>query len=138
MNVNMEKKFVKEYIKKNKRDRIYYELSSAKKRKSAIGRFCHNAMDFIDERKVEYYGTDLSRVKEIIDKAYKKECYMISWDASVDGCMYKPFEAINIMNNMGMPSIVVFEDFCIIRTEQTSGTPEIIIMSYRKFNEKAK
>lgn len=44
--------FVKNFIIKQKRERILYELASNKKRKNAISRFCHMASDYIDIKKL--------------------------------------------------------------------------------------
>ena len=127
MNCDIEKNFVQNYIIKSKRERIYYELSG-KKRKTAIGRFCHHALDYVDESKIKYCGTDIEMgVNEVnIDK--EKEGYLISWDDSIDGAMYKPYEMIEKITVVGMASIAIFSDFCIIKMEQEMGAADILIL----------
>ena len=127
MNRDIEKNFVNNYIIKSKRERIYYELSG-KKRKTAIGRFCHHALDYADESKIKYCGTDIEMGVNVVNLDKEKEAYLISWDDSVDGTMYKPCEAIEKIAAVGMASIVVFSDFCIIKTEQEIGAADILIL----------
>ncbi len=61
MNIEIEKRFVKDYIIKSRRDRIYYELSNKKKRKKAIAGFCHNAVDYLEECKIKSQGTNIKQ-----------------------------------------------------------------------------
>ena len=128
MDRDIEKQFVKDYIKKNKRERIYYELSSKKKRKKAIGRFCHNALDCVDESKIKYYGTDIKIGVDGLILNREKVGYLISWDDTIDGKMYKPNEAIEKMFNVGMATIVIFSNCCIIKTEQEFGMADMLIL----------
>lgn len=60
------KKILKEYIKKSRRDRLYYELSDLKKRKNAIGRFYQNAVDHIDNCEIKYQGINMEKGLELI------------------------------------------------------------------------
>ncbi|MBD5134784.1 MAG: hypothetical protein HDT39_02285 [Lachnospiraceae bacterium] len=60
MNNKFELEFVNNYIAKGKRERILYELTSKKKRKNAISRFCHNTLEYIDKNKVVYAGNSIS------------------------------------------------------------------------------
>lgn len=128
MDKDIEKKFVKDYIKKNRRERIYYELSSKKKRKKAIGRFCHNALDCVDESKIKYYGTNIKMGMDGVNLNREQVGYLISWDDTIDGKMYKPNEAIENMFTVGMATIVVFSNICIIKTEQEIGMADMLIL----------
>lgn len=128
MNIEIEKKFVKDYIEKNRRERIYYELSSKKKRKQAIGRFCHNALACIDEGKIKYYGTNIEMGMDEVNLNKDEIGYLISWDDTIDGKQYKSNEAIEKMLSDGMAAIVVFSNICIIKTEQETGTADVLIL----------
>ena len=126
--MEIEESFIRKYIKKQRRDRIYYELTNTKKRKDAIGRFCHNAEDFLDRRKITYQGTDMAEGIELINRFSEKECYTISWDDEIDGGVYPALEAIDKINAVGMASIAIFENFCIVKTEQEQGPAEIFLL----------
>ncbi|MFR4475981.1 MAG: hypothetical protein ACLT3Y_01235 [Ruminococcus callidus] len=54
----IEKSFVKRFIKKTKQDRLLFELSG-KKRQHGIERFCHNTEDLIDTERIAYSGNNL-------------------------------------------------------------------------------
>ena len=128
MDRDVEKRFVMDYIKKNRRERIYYELTSKKKRETAIGRFCHNAPDYTDNRKIIYYGTNIEKGLAGVDMDKEKAGYIISWDDAIDGKMYEPNEAIEKMFSVGMATIVIFSAICIIKGEQEIGMAEIWIL----------
>ena len=127
MNVEIEKRFVKEYIKKNRRDRMLYELNNAKKRINAIGRFCHRAADYLIASKIVYKGTSLEQGIEILNVAHSKECYLISYD-DIDGKVLAPMEAMERIESCGMASIAIFTDFCVIKTEQSVGPAEVFCL----------
>ncbi len=121
----MEKEFVTNYIVKNKRKRILFELES-KKRYDALGKFCHNANEYIDERKI-IYRKDYLDEKEI--KEYlEQKCYIISWDENYDkkSMMLKDILEFLVEEPMGM--ILIFGEHCIITTELDTSAKEIIIM----------
>ena len=81
-----EKSFVKRFIKKEKQDRLLFELSG-KKRQHGIERFCHNAEDMIDTERIVYSGNNLL-LDEIlkITKQYKvpESCYIIAYQKELD------------------------------------------------------
>lgn len=91
----IEKDFAMTYIVKQKRERLLYELFNKKKRLSAIGRFCHTAIEYIDERKIFYCGEKISQKEllEFIDAADDK-CYIISWNSDFDGNWLNAEEAL--------------------------------------------
>ena len=128
MNAEIERDFVDQYICKRRRDRIWHELTHEKKRKNAIGRFCHRVEEFIDPRKVIYQGTDMEECVEWIHKFNEEECYIISWDESEDGIIYGALEAIDRMWDNGMASIAVGKKCCMIKTEQEIGAPEWYVL----------
>ena len=120
-----EKSFVKRFIKKEKQDRLLFELSG-KKRQHGIERFCHNAEDMIDTERIVYSGNSLF-LDEIlkITKQYKvpESCYIIAYQKELDK-KYVSFEdALGLVLGNGMAAIIICNDFAVIETEQYSGTP---------------
>lgn len=59
MNDPRERYFIETFIKKNRRDRLQYEFDSPEKRHAGISRFCHQADDFLDAKKIRLSGNDL-------------------------------------------------------------------------------
>lgn len=120
-----EKSFVKKFIKKEKQDRLLFELSG-KKRQHGIERFCHNAEDMIDTERIVYSGNSLFPDEILkITKQYKvpESCYIIAYQKELDK-KYVSFEdALGLVLGNGMAAIIICNDFAVIETEQYSGTP---------------
>ena len=120
-----EKSFVKRFIKKEKQDRLLFELSG-KKRQHGIERFCHNAKDMIDTERIVYSGNNLLPDEILkITKQYKvpELCYIIAYQKELDK-KYVSFEdALGLVLGNGMAAIIICNDFAVIETEQYSGTP---------------
>ena len=120
-----EKSFVKKFIKKEKQDRLLFELSG-KKRQHGIERFCHNAEDMIDTERIVYSGNNLLPDEILkITKQYKvpESCYIIAYQKELDK-KYVSFEdALGLVLGNGMAAIIICNDFAVIETEQYSGTP---------------
>lgn len=124
MNMEYEKIFISNFIKKNKRARIEYELLNIKKRRNAIGRFCHTSKEYIENSKIIYEGNKItiSELKKFVIKyTQEKKCYLISWNLDIDGSFMDPESALNVIIGAGMPSIMVFKNLIIIETEQEQG-----------------
>lgn len=120
-----EKSFVKRFIKKEKQDRLLFELSG-KKRQHGIERFCHNAEDMVDTERIVYSGNSLFPDEILkITKQYKvpESCYIIAYQKELDK-KYVSFEdALGLVLGNGMAAIIICNDFAVIETEQYSGTP---------------
>ena len=120
-----EKSFVKKFIKKEKQDRLLFELSG-KKRQHGIERFCHNAEDMIDTERIAYSGNNLLPDEILkITKQYKvpESCYIIAYQKELDK-KYVSFEdALGLVLGNAVAAIIICNDFAVIETEQYSGTP---------------
>lgn len=125
MDNEIEKKFVQQFIIKNIRERLLFELSG-KKRPNGIGRFCHNADDLLIKEKIILSGNELFH-DEIIKTAEKynssKQWYIIAYDPILDKKSCKLSEALNLVLGNGMAAIIVSDNMAVIETEQCSGTP---------------
>ena len=121
----IEKSFVKRFIKKTKQDRLLFELSG-KKRQHGIERFCHNTEDLIDTERIAYSGNNLflDEILRII-KQYKvpESCYIIACQKELDKKHVSFEDALGLVLGNGMAAIIICNDFAVIETEQYSGTP---------------
>lgn len=121
----IESKFIQQFIVKNKRDRLLFELSG-KKRQAGIGRFCHNADDLLLKEKIILSGKELSH-DEMIRTAEKyavsKQWYIIAYDPTLDRKTCKLSEALELVLGNGMAAIIVSDNMAVIETEQFLGTP---------------
>ena len=80
MDYAVEERFVRSFIKKNRRERLLYELTTPKKRYDGISRFCHQADAFLDPDKVAMEGEDLECRAEFRDfiKKHDEPCLVLS------------------------------------------------------------
>ncbi len=119
----IEKIFVEKYISKRIQDRLIFELGG-KKRKQAIGRFCHNAEDIIKTDRIVSSGTKIF-MDEILTLAKKYnasgECYIMAFNEHFDKTSTTLNNALNLVLGNGMAAIIICDDLVIIETEQCLG-----------------
>ncbi len=120
MNYDIEKKFAGNFIQKRWQDRLIYELSKEKKRKTALSRFCHNAENYIKKDTIIYKGCNLDDIFNIIAVKTGEGCYIISWDKD-DGLCVNLRQALDKIDNAGLSMILIFSDYSIIITEREHG-----------------
>lgn len=80
MDRRAEERFVNSFIRKERRRRLLYELSSPKKRYDAVDRFCHQAPVLLDPVKIVLEGEDLERRAEFRTFLREREgpCLMLT------------------------------------------------------------
>lgn len=121
----IEKSFVERFIKKEKQDRLLFELSG-KKRQNGIERFCHNAKDMINTERIAYSGNSLFPDEILkITKQYQvpELCYIIAYQKELDKKYVSLTDALDLVLGNGMAAIILCGDFVIMETEQCFGTP---------------
>ena len=124
MNFDYEQFFIQHFTVKNKRARLQFELSNESRRQNAISRFDHNAMKYIDERKLIYSGNDISwsNLKKLIyENTDERKCYIISCYEEIDRTMVKVEELFGRVIGLGKASIMIFTNMAVIETEQIQG-----------------
>ena len=126
----IEKKFIQQFILKEKRDRLLYELGG-KKRQHGIGRFCHNAQELLISEKVIASGDALSP-DTIIDTAEKYHVvgnwYIIAYNQELDRKILPLQEALKYTLGNGMAAILISDTMAIVETEQCYGMPARYIL----------
>ena len=121
MNKAIEESFVNSYIIKNKRDRLLFELCG-KKRRDGIDRFSHCADNLLIEAKIKLKGQYISEdLRHVVATTDNHKCYVIAYSEELDGKEFDKDEVLDLISNCGMPSIVIFDNFAIIQTEQEQG-----------------
>ena len=92
--------FVRTFLRRERRDRLLYELSNPKKRYRALDRFCHGAEELIDPAKIALRLRD-ERIETRADflrfaaKRPKNEvCRILSPDPELDGLLLPLAEAV--------------------------------------------
>ena len=86
MDYTAERYFVNAFIKKSRRERLLFELTTPAKRYDGIDRFCHQSADLLDTRKIKLQGEDLERQKEFISfvKKHDEACCLLSPDPDLN------------------------------------------------------
>ena len=78
--------FVRSFIRKNRRERLLYELTTPEKRYDGVSRFCHQARDFLDPARIVMEGEDLERRSEFerFLRQHDELCFVLSPDFRLD------------------------------------------------------
>ena len=81
-----EQHFVQSFIRKNRRERLLYELTTPEKRYDGVSRFCHQARDFLDPAKIVMEGENLERRSEFerFVRQLDELCFVLSPDFWLD------------------------------------------------------
>ena len=86
MDYSAEQRFVRAFIRKNRRERLLFELTTPEKRYDGVSRFCHQARDFLDPAKIVMEGEDLERRSEFARfvRQHDELCLVLSPDFWLD------------------------------------------------------
>ena len=131
MDHSAENYFVKTYIRKERQERLLFQLTSSKKRYEGLDRFCHNSYDLIDKRKIVLEGDDLDRQKDFLkftDK-HDRPCLIISPDSFIDGEVMNLKEAVAVAVNLFEAVIIIGSGFAIVFGEVEKGGREEYLLS---------
>ena len=81
-----EQHFVQSFIRKNRRERLLYELSTPEKRYDGVSRFCHQAKELLEPSKIIMEGEDLDRRPEFdcFVRQHDEICFVLSPDFYTD------------------------------------------------------
>ncbi len=130
MNSEYEKIFVDNIVVKGKRKKLKSGLEKERKRKDTISKMCRDFPEYIDELKVIRQGRELTRneIMEIINMYDpQKEAYIICWQDEYDGMRFATSQALGIIFDEGMASVMILKRLVIIKEEQGYGQPMIYV-----------
>ena len=126
-----EQYFVQTYIKKNRRDRLLFELSAEKRRYDGLSRFCHQAGELLDPAKIIAAGDDLERRPEFLRfvKHHDDTCYVISPDYEMDGRTLQTKDAVSLAAAFYDAVVIIGSTFAIIFGEPMKGGRDKYLLS---------
>ncbi|MBQ1483142.1 MAG: hypothetical protein IIZ28_06180 [Erysipelotrichaceae bacterium] len=116
--------FILSYVRKQRRERLSYELNSDKKRYEGLERFCHQAEDLLDPCRIILSGTDLFKRKEFltfIEKHRKEDCFLLSPDAAFDQKEGKLEDVMEELFYCMDACMLIGKDFAYVRQEAMKG-----------------
>ena len=111
LDTSAEQRFVRLFIRKSRRDRLLYALTTPDKRYDGISRFCHQAKELLDPAKIVMEGEDLERRPEFegFVRQHDEPCYVLSLELAPDGAFLPLRDALN-------QAILCFDAVLIIGT----------------------
>lgn len=120
----LENNFINNFIVKEKQQRLIYEFSNLKKRKTALLRFSHSVEDIV----INKYIKQRCNVDNVINNLLlPKNVYIISL-GKLEGELCKNDEAINHLKEQYMPVIIIDNDIVIIKSENEESKNNIFIL----------
>ena len=124
MNKQKEENFIKKYVQKNRQERLRFELTNEKKRKSALDRFSHSALEIIDKSKII---AEMQKANDemLIKLLSPNDNYVLS-GKYIDGLDMSSKAALQEINEEFGPVIVISSKCAIIKTEGYGNTTYIL------------
>ncbi len=115
--------FVKAFIRKERRERLLYELTTPSKRYNGVSRFCHQSEEFLDPQKILMQGEDLDRRPEFKQfiKKHDETCYILSPDSFLDEQFMSLKEAVDSAVMCMDAVVIVGNTFAIVFGEVMKG-----------------
>ena len=131
MDYSEEKHFVRSFIRKERRDRLLYELTTPDKRYDGVSRFCHQARDLIDRSKILMSGQDFDGSLELqkFIKQHKGNCMILSPDSFIDESSMDLNEALEAAKMSFDASIILGDGFAVIFSEAEKGGRDRFLLS---------
>ena len=126
---NIEKIFVENFIDKEYRERIIYELSSNKKREKALSRLSHDAINILYRERIIIQSCQLlyDDIKNYMRGSEK--CYLLG--GNIDQSIMRLKDCFNeCMNNPLSVVIICDNGLVIVKEELTIGPPTKYVMYF--------
>lgn len=134
MNCEYENIFTEQFIVRERRERIRFELGG-KKRRDALSKFCHDSENLLMMNRVIYSGNDISQsalIKLAEENCKSKLCYIMAYNNDIDGIVCGIEEAVDKAVGNGMAAIIILDGFAIVETEQCFGNAQKYVLSLKQ------
>jgi hypothetical protein len=134
MDKELEETIVKAFFSKRIQQRVLFELFSAKKRMEALNRLNHNYSSTLrEELMIEIPKPNSSplEIEKLLRKqGAGKDCYVMSWNDSIDGKHMSLTSALKVAIGEGFPSLVscIPGQLAYFEAEQIYGPPPRFIL----------
>lgn len=114
-----EEYFVNHFVKKNRRERLLFELSRPDKRYRGLSRFCHQAKELLDPERILMKGDNLEcrdDFQRFMEK-YDELCFVMSPDPYIDKVYLSLKEAV-IQALSGTDAVIIIGNgFALVISE---------------------
>lgn len=130
MDERKEKHFIAQFITKSRQDRLLYELSTPKKRNEGIERFCHQADDFLESKKIRIKDSNLEHLPAFLKfvQEHNEPVYVLSPDPLLNEQVLSLTIAVNAAAANSDAVILLGDTFTIVFAEaQKSGRDKYLL-----------
>ena len=123
MDYSINERFAKTFIRRSKRDRMLFELTTPSKVYGGVDRFCHEAEELLDPAKIIMQGEDLDRSPAFGDfvRKHKGSCYVLTPSIGPDDQFMPLDEAVREAVISCDAAIIIGDDFAIVFGESEKG-----------------
>ena len=136
MDDSYEQHFVRSFIRKERRERLLFELTTPKKRYDGVSRFCHQAGEFLDPAKIVMSGEDLDREAAFAKfvQAHDELCLVLSPDFFTDEQFLPLKDAVRQAVMCFDAVLIIGSTFAVVFGEVMKGGRGKYLLSDRKLD----
>ena len=138
MDVTAETLFVKTYIRKNRQERILFELTTPARRYDGLSRFSHQAEELINPARISMEGEDLNHRSEFTAfvRKHNEICRILSPDPFLDQKQLPLEEAVSMAGMGTDAALIIGNGFAVVFTEAEKGGRNKYLLYDAEFQKK--
>ena len=131
MDYSNEQHFVQSFIRKDRRERLLYELTTPEKRYDGVSRFGHQAKELLEPSKIIMEGEDLDRRPEFdrFVQLHNKICFVLSPDFYTDEQFLPLRDAVHKAAISLDAVLIMGSTFAVVFGEPMKGGREKFLLS---------
>lgn len=135
MDYSNEQHFVQSFIRKDRRERLLYELTTPEKRYDGVSRFGHQAKELLEPSKIIMEGEDLDRRPEFdrFVQLHNKICFVLSPDFYTDEQFLPLRDAVHKAAISLDAVLIMGSTFAVVFGEPMKGGREKFLLSEVRF-----
>ena len=124
-------RFVRSFIRKERRERLLYELTRPEKQAAGLERFCHQSRALLDPKKIRMEGDDLERRAAFRRFAASRDelCFVLSPDFCLDELLVPLERAVALAAMCCDAAIILGSDFAIVFGESMKGGRDKLLLT---------
>ena len=126
-----EQYFIQTFIRKSRRDRLLFELTTATRRYDGLSRFCHQSKELLDPARIVLSGSDLECRPEFrrFAEQHNETCLIVSPDSEIDNRTMKLHDAIRMAAGFHDAVIIIGSTFAVVFGEPVKGGRDKFLLS---------
>ena len=124
-------RFVQRFIRKERRERLLYELTRPEKQLEGLDRFCHQSRSLLDPRMIRMEGEGLERRAEFrrFVETHDELCFVLSPDFYLDELLL-PLERAVALSSICCDAVLILgSDFAVVFGEAVKDGREKFLLT---------